>query len=154
MKYWLSQLPVDYLDASLTQNVWETVTSDLSEGKPAKLLFCIVEQTNNGAAVETIELEITAANPVTGVMTAYTWTLTGIASAAKIYCYITKDLSGGDLATSSNAGIYSVGSYGFAVATAEGFSSRAISLIRVRQTSVVDVTSAQIEVNLMWEKLI
>ena len=71
--FWKTQLPVDYIDTSLTINDWETIVADLSDGKPAKLLAIIVQQDNNGAAAEDIELEITMAHPVTGVMTTYTW---------------------------------------------------------------------------------
>lgn len=143
--FFKAQLPVDYLDTSLVQNTWETVSSDLSKGKPAKLLFIIIEQTNNGASGEDIELEIT----ING--TPYTWTLT-MSNGIKNYCYITKDLLTGDFATSSNTGIYSVGSVGFALETADPFVCSKVGLIRVRQTTDVDGTSAQIEVNIAWEK--
>ena len=36
-KYWKTQLPVDYLDTSLTIDTWETVSADLSGGTAQKV---------------------------------------------------------------------------------------------------------------------
>ena len=137
---WVQQDPVDYDDATLVINTWETVEADLSGGKPAKLLYVSVEQTNNGAAVEDIELEIT----LNGV--ANTWTLGGIASGAIHWCTMTIE------GVTSNQ----TGSIRMPRALVDGdygpLASESIGLIRVRQTSVVDGVSASIEVNIVWDK--
>lgn len=143
-KYWKQQLPIDYLDASLTINTWETVVADLSEGQPAKLHHIAVEQTNNGATVETIEIEIT----ING--TAYTWTLTGIADGAPIFLLITHNLDTGDFETNSTTSLQCVSALDDD--RSQPFVAERIGLIRVRQTTDVDGTSAQIEVNAVWDK--
>lgn len=144
--YWRSQLPVDYIDTSLVINTWETVVADLSGGKPAKIWYIVVEQTNNGASAETVELEVT----ING--TAYTWTLTDIASAATVYMRITADLTAGDFTTLSTTTVRSI------LARDDDhtipFVVDSVGLIRVRQTTDVDAVSAQIEVNIIWEKLV
>jgi len=146
-KTWQSQLPIDYLDASLTINTWETVDADLSEGDPARLVYVIVEQTNNGAAVEDIELEIT----ING--TAYTWTLSGIASGALIYCGISANLATGDFETVSQATNPRM-VQALDDDHSHPFVAESIGLIRTQQTSAVDGVSAQIEVNIVWDKLV
>jgi len=143
--YWRTQLPVDYIDTSLVQNTWENVVADLSGGKPARLWLIIVEQENNGATVETIELEIT----ING--TAYTWTLTGIASGTPNYCYISTGLTAGDFTTANGATIYTVLAADPDLSVP--FTVESVGLIRVRQTTDVDGTSAQIEVNVVWDRL-
>lgn len=146
-RYWKTQLPVDYLDASLTQNLWETVDLDLSDGEPAKLWWIIVEQTNDGAAVETIELEIT----ING--TAYTWTLTGIASGTPSYCFFAFSLAAGDFNPVASTTARTCGNP-MNGDEAVPFCAESVGLIRVRQTTGVDPTAAQIEVNIVWEKLV
>ena len=148
--YWKTQLPVDYIDTSLTINTFENVNADLSGGKPAKLWFIVVEQTNNGATGETIELEIT----ING--TAYTWTLNNIASGTPKYCCITKNLTTGDFTTDYSSSIFAVGNdpAGGETGLAIPFTAKSVGLIRVKQTSTVDGTSAQIEINIVWEKLV
>lgn len=145
--YFQTQLPIDFLDAALVINVWETVSVDLSENAPAKLWFIQVEQTNNGAAVEDLELEIT----ING--TAYTWPLAGIASGAIQFCFIGVTLSAGDFTPGFSANVRTVGN-ALDPDTAVPFVAGDVGLIRVRQTTAVDVVSAQIEVNLVWEKLL
>jgi hypothetical protein len=144
-KRWQTQLPVDYLDATLVINTWETVRADLSEGEPAKLWLIVLEQTNNGAAAEDLELEIT----ING--TAYTWSITA-ASGTMYYCFIDDSLSGGDFATTQATNPRTVG-IGFDVGNLTvPFMVDTVGLIRVRQTTAVDGVSAQIEVNIIWEK--
>jgi len=145
---WQTQLPVDYLDTSLVQNAFENVVADLSAGKPVRLWFITVEQTNNGATIETIELEIT----ING--TAYTWTLVGIASGTETYCFLNEKLTAGDFATQFTASVVSALNVGAGdVDFSIPIMAASVGLIRVRQTTDVDVTSAQIEVNIVWDRL-
>jgi len=148
-KFWKSQLPVDYIDTSLVINTWETVSADLSEGKPARLLFIIVEQTNNGAAVETVELEIT----ING--TAYVFTGTNMPSGTVCFGYVTEALLGGDFLVALPVGgtVIPAGE-GYSATITKTFNASRVGLIRARQTSAVDATSAQIEVNIIWDKLV
>jgi len=143
--FWRTRIPIDYLDTSLTINDWENVSADLSSNVPARLWYIIVEQTNNGAAVETIELEITFNG------TARTWTLTGIASGTPIYCIITANQSASDFETSSTTSAQQVVSLD--VDQSIPLAASSIGLIRTRQTTAVDGVSAQIEVNIVWDAL-
>jgi len=143
--YWKTQLPVDYIDTSLVINTWETVIADLSGGKPARLWFIIVEQTNNGATAETIEFEIT----ING--TAYTVTITADDSTP-YFIYVMHSLTAGDFTFNSSTGNMTVLGIGY-TQYAIPFSVDSVSLIRVRQTTDVDGTSAQIEVNIVWDRL-
>jgi len=143
--YWKTQLPIDYIDTTLTINDWETVDADLSEGLPTRLWYMYIEQTNNGAAAEDIELELT----ING--TAYTWSVTAN-SGTRYFCIFSYNLSAGDLETAVSTSILSV------MGGLEGdqtcpFTAESISLIRTRQTTAVDGVSAQIEVNIVWDKL-
>ncbi len=144
--YWKSQPPVDYIDTSLVINTWETVVADLSEGKPARLWLIHVEQTNNGATDETIELEIT----ING--TTYTCTLTGIASGEINYVRVDRTAIAGDFRLIHTATGVSVG-YAHSNDGTVPFTADSIELIRVRQTTDVDITSAQIEINIVWDML-
>lgn len=146
LQVWQTQIPTDYIDTSLTINTWENVSADLSGGQPARLWYVIVEQTNNGAAVETIELEITFNG------TARTWTLAGIASGTPIYCIITSNQSASDFETSSTTSVQQVMSLD--VDHSVPLTASSIGLIRTQQTTAVDGVSAQIEVNIVWDKLI
>lgn len=144
--YWKTQLPVDYIDTSLTINTWETVSSDLSGGKPAKLWYIMIEQTNNGATAEDIELEITLNG------TAYTWD-PACDSGTIYYGVIIQSLTTSDFTT------YEVSTSSINVAALDAdhaipFIAKSVGLIRTRQTSDVDGTSAQIEINIVWEKLV
>lgn len=144
--YWQTQLPIDYIDTSLVINTWETVSSNLSGGKPARIWYVLLEQTNNGATDEDIELEIT----ING--TAYTFTQTAV-SGTQYRLRFSYELTGGDFnpVLSTSAVMFgSAGSGTFSVP----FNCSSIGLIRVRQTSAVDVTAAQIEVNIVWDKLV
>lgn len=145
---WKAMPPVDYFDATLTINDWETVVADLSGGLPAQLWRLIVEQTNNGATVETLELEIT----ING--TAYTITMTGIASGVRQYVYTSRNLVASDFSFLAGAGVIIMGGDGLSAHTAHPFVAETVGLIRVRQTTTVDGTLAQIEVNVTWNKLV
>lgn len=145
-KYWKTQLPVDYIDTSLTINTYENVSADLSGGKPAKLIYIQVEQTNNGLTAETIVLEVT----ING--TAYEFTA-ALDSGSKYYCRVTESLSASDFATQLTATVSCVGT---ALDNTKNIplTAKSVGLIRVKQTTSVDATSAQIEVNIIWEKLV
>jgi len=143
--YWRTQLPVDYLDISLVINTWETVIADLSGGKPARLWYIIIEQTNNGATAEDLELEIT----ING--TAYTITIPAD-SGTPYYVTMLFSLVAGDF---SFEGVTASRSVGDPVTyyKAMPFVGVNVGLIRIRQTTDVDITSAQIEVNIIWDRL-
>lgn len=137
---WVQQDPIDYDDASLVINTWENVSADLSAGQPARLNYITVEQTNNGATVETIELEIT----LNGVPN--TWTLAGIASGAIHFLGLT--IEGVTVDQTPNPRMVRALDDDHSVSLA----SESIGLIRVRQTTDVDGVSASIEVNIVWDK--
>lgn len=147
----ISQLPVDFIETTLVINAWNTVVSNLSAGKLVKLWKILLEQTNNTATAEDIELEITMAHPVTGIMTAYTWS-GSLDSGVISFGTVTNALTAGDLTTNLGTTERTV-SYQAANNHTISLIVSAVSLIRVRQTSTVDVVSAQIEVNIVWEKL-
>ena len=156
-KYWKTQLPVDYITTGVADpiviNTWYTVVADLSGGKPCKIHMIQFEQTNNGASAEDIVFEMTVAHPVTGVMTALTFTINS-ADGAINNLWLGRNLLGGwfnaQISVQNSTFGYSPAAEVMAIFAA--FS--AVSLIRVRQTSVVDVTNAQLEVNLTWEKFV
>jgi hypothetical protein len=143
--YWQTQLPVDYLDTSLVINTPEDVSADLSGGKPAKLWILSFEQTNNGATDEDIELDVT----ING--TAYTFSQTAV-SGTVYYCYMSRNLATGDFEPTVTTDVVTMNSEDtdFSIP----FVAASVGLIEVQQTSTVDGTSAQIEVNLSWEKLV
>jgi len=145
--YWRTQLPVDYIDTSLVINTWETVVADLSGGKPVRLWFIAIEQTNNGATDEDLELEITLNGK------AYTVSATGATSGEICYVKPSWSLAAGDWVFSVSASVHSVGAYALATNMVVPFNVESVGLIRVRQTSDVDGTSAQIEVNIIWDCL-
>lgn len=144
--YWQTQLPVDYIDTTLVQNNWETVSANLSGGRPARVYAIIVEQTNNGATAEDITLEVT----INGTAYAITGTLN---SGTPYYVIVRNLLETGDFAfllISTARNILEDSNTN----TGNSFTARTIGLIRTRQTTDVDGTSAQIEVNIVWEKLV
>lgn len=143
-KEWVTQLPIDYLDTSLTVDGWETVSADLSGGLPARIWYMIIEQTNNGAAVENFEIELT----ING--TAYTFSRDNIPSGADFFGLITHELDTGDFDTYLDADPRTMGSRDGDHAVP--FIAQYIGLIRVRQTTAVDVGGAQIEVNIVWDR--
>jgi len=145
--YWKTQLPVDYLDTTLVQNTWENVSADLSEGMPARLWYIIVEQTNNAASAEDLELEIT----ING--TAYTASLGAIASGALNFVAVSAVLTAGDFTLTDATSDMTAMTATVNTEKSIPFIAESVGLIRVRQTSDVDVTSAQIEVTIVWDKL-
>ena len=152
LTYWKTQLPIDYLDASLTINTPEVVSADLSSGKPAKIWVIEIEQTNNGATDETIVLHITMPNPSTGAETVYDVTITTAGDGAIHWVYLNRALATGDYSFITSTSARTMGSNNMAT-TAIPFTAGYVGLITVEQTSTVDVTTAQIEVNIQWEKL-
>lgn len=146
-KIWRSQPPIDYVDTSLVINTWETVVADLSEGEPARLWYIIVEQTNNGAAIETIEFEIT----ING--TPYLVTHAGIASGVRDFVFSQLVDAAGDFAFAGAVSIVTVLNPTLDPDNAIPFGAISVGLIRVRQTTAVDGVAAQIEVNVVWDKL-
>lgn len=144
--YWQTQKPIDYLDTSLVVDTWENVSDDLGAGKPVKIWSVIIEQTNNGAAVENLELEIS----INGVP--HIWSIANAASGTPYYCYITNEQSAGNYGVASSSSARTFNSLGLGNISIPF--SQLISLIRVRQTTNVDVVSAQIEVNITFAKLV
>jgi len=147
-RYWKTQVPVDYIDTSLVINTWETVVANLSGGKPARLWYIIIEQTNNGATAENLELEIT----ING--TAYTVTVTAD-SAGQYFVFLQYARAAGDFsfAVGAKDTAYTVLSAALSSHSSMPFTAASVGLIRVRQTTDVDGTSAQIEVNIVWDRL-
>ena len=151
----LTQLPIDYATASVVDplviNDWYTAVADLSGGKPVKFVGIIIEQTNTDVTAETIELEITLAHPVTGVMTTYTFAM-ALDSGTAYYGIIEYSLDTGNftltLTTSQTQPLWIGEKY-----SSHSFTVGAVGLIRTRQTTAVDAVSAYIEVNIVWEKL-
>lgn len=144
--YWKTQLPVDFIDNSLTINDWSEVSADLSGGKPVRLWTIAVAQTNNASSSETVELELILNG------TAYTITLTGITSGTVYFNHLKDLLSGGDWVFENTVSEVAAGAR--IIENAIPLTVDSVGLIRVRQTSTVDATSAQIEVNITWEKLV
>jgi hypothetical protein len=150
---WKDQLPIDFIETTIVINTWNTVIANLSGGDPAMLLYLYFEQTNNGATGETIECEIT----ING--TAYTEAVAGLSSGSIQYVYMEPNLTGGDFTINGSTTATSFGTG--SIVPIEGvrpyinnwFIAESIGLIRIRQTSAVDVVSAQIEVNAVWRKL-
>ncbi len=143
-KCFKTQATANIQDTTLVQNAWKTYSADLSAGKIAKVWVIKLTQTNNDATAETVELEITFNNVVT------LWTLTNIASADSIYCSMMPNTSG-TYTTYYNSAFQTVFSTGAAVGIPfQGL----VGLIRYRQTSTVDGTSASIDIEIDWEKLV
>ena len=148
-KFWKTQLPVDYIDTTLTHNVWETAIANLSGGKHIKIWIFKVEQTNNGATAEDLEVEITFNG------TAYLISLNAMDSAEMYYLFVTVNLTAGDFFIFHTTSEVSFGrGESIVSAMAIPFVADNASLVRVRQTSDVDVTSAQIEINISHEILV
>lgn len=144
-RVFITQKPIDYIDTTLTVNTFEEVSASLSSGKPAKLWWIIIEQTNNATSAEDISLEVT----ING--TAYTFTQANAASGTRYYCQINENLDTGDYAVGMGSSARTVGG-SVAGNYAISFTAKSVGLIRAKQTTTVDGTSAQIEVNIVWEK--
>lgn len=141
-----TQLPVDYINTSLVINTFEIVNSDLSGGKPCKLWYIIIEQTNNGATAEDIQVDIV----ING--TSYTFARANAVSGTPYYGNISHILSAGDFECSLSATPSAVSAV-IITNQALPFIADSVGLIREKQTTDVDLTAAQIEVNIIWEKL-
>ena len=124
---------LDYINTSLVQNTWYTA---LATTRNVRAWYLVVEQTNNGAAAENIEVELT----IDG---------TSITDS--------QNMNSGDvhylLLSDEGAIQWSVGSVRQILSLdadqSAPLQTRSLG-IRVRQTSAVDVTSAIIEVNLVY----
>ncbi len=101
-----------------------------------KAFYLIVEQTNNGATAENLEVELT----VDGVV--HLGTIPGATNGTPFYKYI--DYSGGFWASATVRQILALDLDQSAPLETESLK------IRVKQTSAVDAVSAQIEVNMVY----
>lgn len=146
-KIWKTQPPIDYIDNTITISTPETVIANLSGGEPCKLWYIIVEQTNNGATVEDIDLHIT----INGVVRTITFTALPSGVPHYVICLITRT---GATFTFGDGGtaILTVGEP-LDIRNALPFRADSVGLITVEQTTAVDVTAASIEVNITWELL-
>ena len=126
---------LDYINNALTINTWYT---PLDTTKNVKAHYIIVEQTNNGATNEDIVCELTIDGTI------YTWTR-GAVSARPYYLFFTA--AGAVTDTDSKRQVLS-----FDNDQSAPLETRSLQ-IRVRQTSGVDVVSAQIEVNMVYATL-
>jgi hypothetical protein len=120
----------------IVQNTWYTA---LAETEDVKAYYLIVEQTNNGAAVETIEVELTVDGTV------YTGS---IGPASGVITSVAFDIEG-------NLAFW--GGISFQMLALDADQSAPLETrslgIRVRQTTAVDPVAAQIEVNMVYETL-
>ena len=146
LEYFKTQKPVDYIDTSLTIDTFETVKADLSDGAPAKLWYIIIEQTDNGATNEDLELAVT----ING--TVYSWTLTAV-DGTPYFCTIAMGLTTSDFTPATSTDSKTVGN-DVSDFEAIPFVAETVGLVRVKQTTDVDGVAAQIEVNIVWEKLV
>ena len=126
---------LDWIEDTLTINEWYT---PLATTDNVKAFYLIVEQTNNGAADETLELELTINDVV------YSRAVAARVSGTQYY--ITLD-------TNSDIGFATVNQILSRDADQSAPLETRSLQIRVRQTSAVDVTSAQIEVNMVYATL-
>lgn len=143
----VTSFPIDYIDTTLVINTWETITGFSSGGKRCKILYMYIEQTNNGATDEDLELELTYLDQ-NGTTRTITFSLTA-ASGQRYYCYLTGDLTGGIFTGATSTSVYPMVTRG--TDNIEGWKLRALTSARVRQTTDVDVVAAQIELNAIWE---
>lgn len=143
----ITQPPIDFIDTTIVISNWETVSANLSNGKAAELFLIYVEQTNNGATVEDLEIEIT----ING--TAYTWTISNAVSGTPYYLQIGHNLTAGDFTPVQGTSIRGVLLGPASDNDLRPFRAKTVGLVRVRQTTAVDVVAAQIEMNIVWNKL-
>ena len=146
-KAFITQLPVDWIDTALVASTWETVEANLSGGHPAKLYLIYVEQTNNGATVEDIEVEI----DING--STLNWTIPNAVSGTPYYLQIGHDQLLGDFDPVYGTSIRGVLLGPASNSDLQPFTARTVGLIRAVQTTGVDAVAAQIEVNIVWDKL-
>ena len=122
------------VDAIVVLNKWYT---PLVPTKNVRAFYLIVEQTNNGATDENLEVELT----VDGVV--HLGTIPGATNGTPFYKYI--DYSGGFWASATVRQILALD-----LDQSAPLETRRLE-IRVRQTSAVDLTAAQIEVNMVYD---
>ncbi len=126
---------LDYTNNSLTINEWLT---PLDTALNIKATYLVFEQTNNGATAEDIELEL--------ILDGVVRTVSQTADSGVRYWIIINHFN-----------VISTVLFGQQLMTSDFDQSASISSksvkIRVRQTSTVDVTSASIEVNMLYHKL-
>lgn len=116
-------------------NTWYTA---LATTRNVKSYYLIVEQTNNGATVEDIEVELTIDGTVYVAATAMN-------SGALYYA---------NFGIAATFGMTGIVNQLLALDADQSAPLETKSLqIRVRQTSVVDLVTAQIEVNMVYETL-
>ena len=120
----------------IVQNTWYVALVPTSN---VKAYYLIIEQTNDGAAAEDIEVELTIDN-VAQVGS------TNMASGTVHYVFLGINGTSGAVATSPRQLL------SLDLDQSAPLETRSLG-IRVRQTSAVDVTSAQIEVNMVYEVL-
>ncbi len=128
---------LDWIETTIVQNDWLT---PLNTVRGIKAFYLIVEQTNNGAAAESIEVELT----ING--STKTASLVDIASGSAYYLTLNAD---GDLAS---LGVATRQLLALDADQSAPLETKSLK-IRVRQTTAVDGVSAQIEVNLVYEEL-
>ena len=119
--------------STVVQNAWNTPLDTTSN--PVKIYYLVFEQTNNGATVETVSLEITTNG------TAHT-TTSAVNSGAKMYVYFDED------------GAIQRGTSVRQLLSQELDNSAPLETksvkIRIRQTTGVDPVSASLEVNMVY----
>jgi hypothetical protein len=127
-----TDVPID----PIVVNNWYTA---LETTRNVKAFYLIVEQTNNGAAAENIEAELT----IDG--TAYVCGIGGAASGTPYYVFA--DIDGALDQVGNVRQILSLD-----LDQSAPLETRSLQ-VRVRQTSAVDVVSAIIEVNMVYATL-
>ena len=127
---------LDWINTSLTINEWYTA---LATTRNVRVWYLVVEQTNNGAAAEILEVELTidGAAPITRSVAAV--------SGTADYIYI--DWNGALVDQAAVVQLLSLDNDQSAP-----LETRSLQ-VRVRQTSDVDATSAQIEVNMVYQTI-
>lgn len=120
------------VDAIVILNKWYT---PLTTTRNVKAWYLVVEQTNNGATNENIEVELN----IDGTPLVYA----AVANSGTTY-YIHFAFDGTLI---SGTGAWQIGSLD--VDQSAPLETRSLQ-VRVRQTSVVDITAAQIEVNMIY----
>lgn len=124
---------LDYLNATIVQNTWYT---PFASTRNVKAWYLIVEQTNNGATNENIVVELT----ING--TVYTRNINNAVSGTAYYVFMFID------------GTMTHGTGTRQMLSLDADQSAPLETrslqIRVRQTTAVDPTAAQIEVNMVY----
>ena len=124
---------LDYLNDALTINVWYT---PLATTRNVKAYYLIVAQTNNGAADEDIEVELTIDGTV--------YTVIKSMISGQVYYYRMTPIGTIDPGSTNPYQMLSLD-----LDQSAPLETRSLG-IRVRQTSAVDATGAVIEVNMVY----